>query len=401
MFDRVRVAGYRSLREVDLPLGPLTVLIGPNGSGKSNLLDIFALLSEIAGGRLAQGLARRGGIRENLWAGRTERLEIRVRFALGTAQGSRADRLDYELVVDAVGVGHAIARETLSSAASAKKNRGPSTPFASFQRGVGAFADPGGNPPAGRDRDAPGAARKWQLDAGESALSIVRDPLSFPTSERVRSAFESISVHFPLRVDVGSEVRRAQFVRAETKVAPGGENLVSVLSHLHSRRDFRKAHDEIRDALAHAFPEFEDFSCPPEGGDGKVVLRWKERDIDRDLSALQVADGMLRFLLLATILCDPKPPLLICVDEPEVGLHPSLLLQVAELLRRASSRTQVLAATHAPALVDALHPEEVVVVEKEGGGTGCRRLDSAKLKNWLREFSLGSLWQSGEIGGRS
>jgi predicted ATPase len=109
----------------------------------------------------------------------------------------------------------------------------------------------------------------------------------------------------------------------------------------------------------------------------------------------------LRWISLLAILLDPQPPPLVCIEEPELGLHPDLLPKLADLLREASQRMQLVITTHSDVLVDALTdtPESVIVCEKENGATTMRRLDRKDLSKWLEKYSLGQLWRSGQVGG--
>ena len=115
----------------------------------------------------------------------------------------------------------------------------------------------------------------------------------------------------------------------------------------------------------------------------------------------RLSDGTLRYLCLLAILCHPEPPPLICIEEPELGLHPDMLPTIADLLKEASERTQLVVTTHSTTLIDALSdsPEDVVVCEKQEGGTVMRRLEEKELREWLKDYSLGNLWTSGQIGG--
>lgn len=117
--------------------------------------------------------------------------------------------------------------------------------------------------------------------------------------------------------------------------------------------------------------------------------------------ATRLSDGTLRWISLITILCDPTPPPLICIEEPELGLHPDLIVTLADLLQEASQRTQLIVTTHSEVLVDALNdnPEAIVVCEKEQGATTFKRLSKEALSAWLKDYSLGQLWRDGEIGG--
>ena len=119
------------------------------------------------------------------------------------------------------------------------------------------------------------------------------------------------------------------------------------------------------------------------------------------MPATRLSDGTLRYLCLLAILCDPDPPPVICIEEPELGLHPDILPKLADLLIEASQRTQLIVTTHSDILVDAMtdRPEAVVVCEKHNGCTRMRRLGKDKLAVWLEQYRLGQLWLKGELGG--
>lgn len=143
-------------------------------------------------------------------------------------------------------------------------------------------------------------------------------------------------------------------------------------------------------------------TVPPGGGDGKVSLGWFERPYGSQgmISANLLSDGTLKLLCLIAILKSPDPPSLICIDEPELGLHPDWIKLVAELLQDAACRTQVIVATHSPHIVSKLDADQVIVVDKVDGETKMKRLEKADLENWLKDFSLSELWLAGHFGGR-
>jgi predicted ATPase len=121
----------------------------------------------------------------------------------------------------------------------------------------------------------------------------------------------------------------------------------------------------------------------------------------RQIPATRLSDGTLRYLCLLVVLLHPSPPPLIAIEEPELGLHPDLIHHVAELLKDAASRTQLVVTTHSRGLIDALRdqPESVVVCEKHDGESVFQRLDGDRMKHWLDRYSLGELWSIGELGG--
>ena len=122
---------------------------------------------------------------------------------------------------------------------------------------------------------------------------------------------------------------------------------------------------------------------------------------DFSIPATRLSDGTLRYLCLLAILCDPEPPPLICIEEPELGLHPDVLPALADLLRECSTRTQLIVTTHSDILIDAMSetPESVVVCSKPDGQTIMKRLNADDLAEWLKKYRLGELWMKGEIGG--
>ena len=151
-------------------------------------------------------------------------------------------------------------------------------------------------------------------------------------------------------------------------------------------------------ALSQLFDGIVDVQCPVTGGTVGLFL---EEAGNRTIPVTRLSDGTLRYLCLLVTLLHPEPPPLICIEEPELGLHPDLLPTLSDLMQEASERTQLIVTTHSDVLVDALtdRPESVVVCEKHHGQTEMRRLDRDDLVKWLDDYRLGDLWTSGELGG--
>ena len=157
------------------------------------------------------------------------------------------------------------------------------------------------------------------------------------------------------------------------------------------------AKKRLLEAARKLYDGLTDFDVIVEGGTVQVFL--EESGIT--VPATRLSDGTLRYLSLLAILCHDDPPPLVCIEEPELGLHPDLMPTIASLLREASTRCQLVVTTHSDVLVDALteEPEAVVVCEKHEGRTMLRRLGHEDLSQWLARYSLGELWMKGEIGG--
>ena len=146
-------------------------------------------------------------------------------------------------------------------------------------------------------------------------------------------------------------------------------------------------------------PFFRDFVLQPEKGD-RLRLRWRQSDSGIVFSANQMSDGTLRFVCLATLLLHPQLPSLVVLDEPELGLHPFAIVQLAGLLRQASVRSRVLFATQSVTLMNQFALEDLIVVERADGASTFNRPDVEKLRGWLDDYSLGELWEKNLIGGR-
>ena len=154
---------------------------------------------------------------------------------------------------------------------------------------------------------------------------------------------------------------------------------------------------QILDGLKDLYEGVTDFEPIVEGGTVQVFFS----EGDFSVPATRLSDGTLRYLCLLAILCDPAPPPLICIEDPELGLHPDILPKLADLLIQAAQRTQLIITTHSDILVDAMtdRPESVVVCEKHQGMTELRRLNKMELTPWLEKYRLGQLWTRGQLGG--
>ncbi|MCK2237233.1 MULTISPECIES: AAA family ATPase [unclassified Crossiella] len=180
-----------------------------------------------------------------------------------------------------------------------------------------------------------------------------------------------------------------------------GRNLAAVLMALrdHDLPAHAAAYDQIVTTVQLVAPFVRDFVLEPDESH-RVQFRWRQQGSDVVLSGVQMSDGTLRFICLATLLSHPELPALVALDEPELGLHPFALVQLADLLRAASIRSQVLIATQSVTLMNQFAVEEVVVVEREGGSSRFHRPDPAALRIWLEEYTLGEIWEKNLIGGR-
>ena len=416
---------------IDLPMESLNVLIGPNGSGKSNLLEAISLFQAAPRG-ISEPISRRGGVREWLWKGEeapdSMTVDVKVSFLPGPMSRAPstivreriflernvrsmadvppggmlrhcltlADRDGKPAVVDervepletrpethdetayyrppkdekvAAALNAAVQEELKSGGA-------PSDPFPAFLHGRdGALEFAGSYKPA------------------ESLLSFFASP-GFPALWCLKEQYGSIRLYRDWSFGPNARLRQPCSAHARSDfLDEGGENLPLVLSHLHGAHKQR-----LLEALRKLFDGIVDIQCPVTGG---TVALFLEEAGNRSIPVTRLSDGTLRYLCLLAVLLHPEPPPLICIEEPELGLHPDLLPTLSDLMREASERTQLIVTTHSDILVDTLtdRPESVVVCEKHDGQTEMRRLDKDDLAKWLKDYRLGDLWTSGELGG--
>jgi predicted ATPase len=237
---------------------------------------------------------------------------------------------------------------------------------------------------------------EWEYDPFESALSQV--PKMYQSPEEFRRTLASSTHYHALDVGPRAPVRLPQPMREAKLPGRDGENLVSCLYWMREAAPDR--FDTIEDTLRAGFPNFERLNFPPVAA-GTLALTWKEKGMKHPFFMHQLSEGTLRFLWLVTLLYSPGLTGVTMLDEPEVSLHPELLSILADCLRDASRRTQVIVATHADRLVRFLQPDEVVVLDLlESGMTKATRADRLDLEAWLAEYSLDEIWQHGTMGGR-
>ena len=379
-FGQLSIQGFRRLNDVRLSLRPLSVMIGANGTGKTSVLDVLSLLASSAQARLSSSLSDLAGLANILTYDRAEELGLQIAMEV-----PRHEPLEYSMWLRPQGLAHVIREETLS-----QKRKQYAKPFLhlnSFERDV-KYYDPEKKkllPPS------------WEHNPLETSLAQV--PKMFQEPEDFRRQLASSTYYHVLNVDPRSPVRLPQSMGPAELPGRNGEDLVSCLFYL--RETNRNRFEAIEDSLRAAFPRFDRLDFPPVAA-GTLALAWRERGFSKPLYTHQLSEGTLRFLWLTTLLQCPGLTALTLLDEPEVSLHPELLSLLADQLREASQRTQIIVATHSDTLIRFLKPEEVVVLDSnEDGMTKLTRADELDLDQWLQDYSLDELWRNGRLGARA
>jgi predicted ATPase len=231
----------------------------------------------------------------------------------------------------------------------------------------------------------------------QSVFASHKSPADPTPITRVGRDFERIKIYREFRTGRDSDARRGvSTLQRKDSLHDGGDNLALVLDEM----DFKGIQSGVRDYLHRFCDRFNDVKVRLDGPIAKTYI--VETGLLEPLVSLRLSDGTLKFLCLLAVLLDPDIGPLVCIEEPEVGLHPEAIQIVAEALVEASERTQLIVTTHSEALIDALseRPEDVLVTERDfENSTQFRRLDRKQLSGWLERYSLGALWRKGELGG--
>jgi predicted ATPase len=372
---------------ISVDLLPLNVLIGPNASGKSNLLEALAIL-RAAPGDLQAAVREGGGMNGYLWNGSTGDpiAEIGAEISLnGRFSGnSISHTLDLASAKGRLEVwGERIAVEPWGTEPDMDR-----VVYTFSQRGPTLFP-----------RESDGSRIQVSvsdLRLDQSILAQRRDPDRYPEVSFLADFFSGIALFEDWTFGRRSVPRRAQATDLPSDfLLQDGRNLGLVLLELNQTSAKR---EELIGYLRRFYEPARSISIKVIAGTVQLFI---EEEGGVLMPATRLSDGTLRYLCLLAILCHPNPPAVIGIEEPELGLHPDILPTIAELLKKASERSQLFVTTHSDALVSALSdvPESILVCEPMPQGTTIERLEPDRLREWLEKYSLGEIWRMGEIGG--
>ncbi len=357
MVSTIAIHGFRSLVDVALPLGRITLVTGANGTGKTSLYRALGLLADTAEGRLIPALAAAGGLPQVLWAG-PERITGAMRRGEQPVQGTHRRMAPVSLMLgfaDAdlgylIDIGYPTPNQTAFSLDPVIKREvifaAPLLrPAATLieRKGQQVFA-----------RQSVGRAELGvRLSERDSMISEVGDPLEHPEIRAVRRAIRGWRFYDSFRVDRAAPARQPQVGTWTPVLAPDGNDLAPAIQTILESAFAEPFLAAVGEGLAGAVPRVGQLGA----GTPLFELTLQQPGLLRPLAAGEFSDGTLRFLLLATALLSPRPPGLLVLNEPETSLHPQLLPAVARLIRQASRRTQIVVVSHSTSLVDALRPD--------------------------------------------
>jgi predicted ATPase len=366
----IELKGFRSIdaEGQTIELGPITVMLGANGAGKSNLVSFFKMLNYMTTGGLQQYVADQGFADSllHLGAKATAEISAKLRFEDKRAGG------DYTFVLNRDATG----RLFLKDEAIVYHATGRDTP---------------------QKRSLGGGVRESQLrecsDKGDQTCQVFFSLLS-----RCQ-VFQFHDTSATAKIRGEGYVDDARFLRSD------GGNLAAFLRQLRSNDSRKRYYDRIVRHIQLMVPQFLDFDLEPLPGNDKYVrLNWREKGSDYLFGPHQLSDGSLRFMALTTLFMQPPDlrPRVIIVDEPELGLHPAAISELAGMVKAAAPATQVILATQSSRLVDEFTADQVMIVErdKKRPRTLFRRLSGKDLTEWLERYCLSELWEKNVLGGR-
>jgi len=377
MLTTLAIANYRSLRSLTLPLGRLNLITGANGSGKSNLYRALRLLAETAHGGVVNALAREGGLSSTLWAG-PERITRRMQLGEVPIQGGpRQEPVALKLGFAGNDYGYAIdlglpvpAPTAFSADPEIKREAIWAGPFL---RSSNALVDRHGAVAKVKD------GRSWRvvakhLNPFESMFTQLADPERAPEVLTMREMIRGWRFYDHFRSDRDAPARSMQLGTRTPVLSHDGSDLAAAWQTIREIGD-RAALDQ---AVDDAFPGA---SVEVAISDGRFGLVFKQHGLLRPLSASELSDGTLRYLLWIAALHTPRPPSLMVLNEPETSLHPDLLPALARLIGKAATKSQLWVISHASRLIAALEDLPIcnaIALEKELSQTriiGQRELD--------------------------
>jgi len=357
--DHITIEGYKSIRKMDLELRDINVLIGANGAGKSNFVSGFGLLRDIVEQRLQSHTARHGGADSLLHFGRkqTPSLLLKLDFGPNSYEANLAPAAGDQLFIE--------------SEKCWFQGRGDARPF------------------------------EVSLGSGmkESGLPDEAEKKSGRIARHVLNSLRSWKVYHFHDTSESSQVKQKQPIDDNSALRPDASNLAAFLYRL--KQTEKDAYRRIIASVRMVAPFFDDFTLRPDPvREDQIQLEWLEKGSDSYFNAHALSDGTLRFICLSTLLMQPKLPTTILIDEPELGLHPYAIHQLAALIRSASQHSQVIVATQSVTLMNQFEPDDVVVVDREGDESKFRRVSAEEVAAWTDDYALGDLWEKNIIGGR-
>jgi predicted ATPase len=383
LIQTLAISGYRSLRNLVLPLGELNLVTGANGSGKSSLYRALRLLGDAAQNVVVASLAMEGGLPSTLWAGPSE-------IGLSVRRGQH--KVEPTISRNPVSLKLGFGGETYSYSIDLGYPPPPPSAFhldpeikreciwhGSVYRKASILVDRRGglvSLPQGHGKES--IVLTKNLNAADSMLASIADPHRAPEMLAVRESIRGWRFYDGFRTDMASPVRIPQIGTFTPVLSNDGTDLPAALQTILEIGD----EEALERTLEDAFPGSK---LHIEVQSGRFEVKLQQHGLLRPLSASELSDGTLRFLLWAAALLTPRPPELMVLNEPETSLHPDLLPALARLIVAASDQTQLIVVSHAKMLIESLERAEVckrLHLEKSFGETTLAGSTPMNIPRW-------------------
>lgn len=352
----IKIQGFKSIKNCDIDLGDINILIGSNGSGKSNFISVFKMLQSIINGELQLFAGMNGGPNSLMYFGSktTEKISVEFKFGNNGYSFTLTPTLDGKLMFQ-------------------------NECFLWNITGSGSI---------GRGH----LESNWEKGCGNNIDCYVQPILK--NQEWKVYHFHDTSDRSP--------VKQSHGINDNISLSADARNLAAFLNRLKimNPRNYRQIVDTVRMVA----PYFDDFILRPDAfNENNISLEWKELGSDIPFKASQLSDGTLRFICLATLLLQPTElmPETIIIDEPELGLHPYAIVILSALIKKASVTRQIIVSTQSVELLNEFSANDVIVVSHGKEGSEFKRLNEEDLRTWIEdEYTLGDLWKMNVFGGR-
>jgi predicted ATPase len=404
MIKQIKITHFYSFKETTIDLHPETnILIGINGSGKSNFLRVIRLLREGVGG---VGLKKHiydhlGGFDNCLFKGvkREQSQSIDIQFTLDGAKitegeyGYRfTDDILYEISISksAGNFTNYYIKEKISTIKGFN--------YLNFESGIGFLTERvlENNSHSNKRVGETQRIKYTDFDQQELVLAEISDSERYPALVALKRAIKDIMVYDYFDTTPKSLIRKPMLPTSERRLLADGTNLTQILNtiKINHKAQYRK----IIEMLQEVNPNFSGFDFNLVGTNIELML--EENGLDSSIHVSAISDGTLRYLCLLAVLYNPERGRLICIDEPEVGLHPDMILNIANAIKEASEGSTMIISTHSENLLNYFEIENAKVFGKdEHNSTTVTSYTQAQFEGWYEEFTLGKMWRQGDLGG--
>lgn len=363
MIEQVLIRNYKSIKDLQLPLNRLNVLIGSNGAGKSNFISFFELTKAIYEQRFGSYTLSKGGIDSLLYRGRKA-----SSYMSGMLDFDNTNAFFYEI------------KPAQSSKGYIEKT---GDCFNNFHEDKKDYS-------------------KWNRVIWDQAVeeSSLINRLQYGASY-LKKYLSSFTVYHFHDTSATSPMRGDCNINDNAYLRDNGSNLAAYLYSM--MQNDEKTFRLIEGVISSVAPYFKGFKLRPDANNRENIrLEWEEKDTDMYLNGYSFSDGTLRFIALATLLLQPATPEIIIIDEPELGLHPAAINKLAELVKRASLKSQIILSTQSANLLNCFDADDIIVVDRTDNQSVFRRLSSKELEEWIDKYdlSISDLWEKNLIGGQ-